>query len=92
MQHRRVPTSGPNHDLPTQVDEQGKEGQIQASAVEGVEHEIVERLDQLTGMVNLRRLMQHEAIDTVCEEGRGHAVTGNVADADDDMLLVLEVH
>ena len=60
--------------------------------MEGSEHEIVERLDQLTGMVNVRRLTQHEAVDAIGQEGGSHTVTGDVTDAHDDMLVVLEVH
>ena len=60
--------------------------------MEGSEHEIVECLDELTGVVNEGRLIEHEAVDATREEGGGHTVTRDVTDANNDMLLVLEVH
>ena len=45
-----------------------------------------------TRVVNVRRLIQHEAVDSIRQEGGGHTVAGDVTDAHDEMLLVLEVH
>ena len=35
--------------------------------------------------------MEHEAVDATCQQRRGHSVAGDVADSDDDPLVVLEM-